>query len=252
MQEHQEIAVRQETGIVSMIERLARDTQVDVIKFEKLVLLQADMEERQEKREAEKRAEAARVAYCAAFAKMQAKIPAVVKNKKNDHTKQKYANLDAILEALREPLGSHGFSISHKAEQTEKAITVHTILRHEAGHSETQSFTLPIDTAGSKNIVQAIGSSSTYAARYGTCRMLGIASEDDDDGKTGGASKEPTLTAMQKEQLSTLLMAATEERREEFREKFGDVHSVPVTSYDFVCAKLRAKPKQAEATGANV
>jgi hypothetical protein len=236
------VAAQQQAGIVSMIERLACNPDVDVEKFERLVRLQFDMEDKQEEREAKRKAEQARVAYCAAFAKMQAAIPAVIRDKMNTHTKQKYATLDAIMEALRKPLGEHGFSLSHMPRQTEKEITVETVLRHKDGHSESQSFTLPFDTAGSKTVVQAIGSSSTYAARYGTCRMLGIATEnEDDDGEAATAKK--TVTPVQAEAISQLVMKADEAKRINFTERYGAALNVPMTDFTYVCAMLKSKPK---------
>jgi hypothetical protein len=40
------------------------------------------------------------------------------------------------------------------------------VLSHELGHSEETTMTLPLDTSGSKNNVQAVGSSTSYGKRY--------------------------------------------------------------------------------------
>jgi hypothetical protein len=47
--------------------------------------------------------------------------------------------------------------------------------------------TLPLDTSGSKNNVQAVGSSTSYGKRYTATLLLNIRTKgEDDDGHAGG------------------------------------------------------------------
>ena len=64
----------------------------------------------------------------------------------------------------------------------EGKVRVTTILTHRDGHSEETYFDLPFDSSGSKNNVQAVGSSTSYAKRYGVLSILNlrVAGQDDD------------------------------------------------------------------------
>ena len=60
-------------------------------------------------------------------------------------------------------------------------VRVAGILMHREGHREETEMQLPIDASGSKNTVQAIGSSTAYGRRYVLCALLNIATGDEDD-----------------------------------------------------------------------
>ena len=56
---------------------------------------------------------------------------------------------------------------------------------------------LPADTSGSKNVVQAIGSSVSYGKRYTMQALLNITSGgEDDDGHSGGEAAEAFLGSL--------------------------------------------------------
>ena len=58
-------------------------------------------------------------------------------------------------------------------------------ITHVKGHSEETTLSAPSDTSGSKNAIQAIGSTITYLERYTLLALTGLAtSEMDDDGKS--------------------------------------------------------------------
>ena len=79
-------------------------------------------------------------------------------------------------------------------------MTVTGVLMHRAGHSMRTSMTLPFDTSGSKNAVQAIGSSVSYGKRYVISAMLNIATRKEDD---NGYAAVPVakITAMQAQSI---------------------------------------------------
>lgn len=184
---------------MAMIERAARDPSIDADKMIKLYELS--------ERAAASRAKAA---YAADFALMQAKLPRIDRGGKivvfskadrdkaggvrdGDRPQQEtpYARLEDIVAAIAPALSEHGFSISHRVERTpENMIAVTGILMHRDGHSEQTSFPLPHDSTGSKNNVQAIGSSITYGRRYTILSLLNIVShapmDADDDAKRAG------------------------------------------------------------------
>lgn len=103
-----------------------------------------------------------------------------------------YARIEDITEATRAPMAAYGFAYSARVDTLpDGRIKVTGILSHKDGHSEETSFPLPHDSSGSKNNVQAIGSSITYGRRYAMLALLNIVShapqDRDDDGTAAGA-----------------------------------------------------------------
>ena len=66
--------------------------------------------------------------------------------------------------------------------QTEQAdkIKVTCTITHEMGHSESTSLSADPDTSGSKNPIQAIGSTISYLERYTILALCGLATSDID------------------------------------------------------------------------
>lgn len=164
----------------------------DVAKLEKLM----DLYERDQDRRA-------RIAFASAFADMQSDLP-IISKKGRAHRDQKYARWEDIKEAITPVLSSHGFALNHHIEESDKSVRVTAILRHREGHQEETGMTLPIDTSGSKNPIQAIASSMSYGQRHTTTALLGLAATgEDDDGNAAGAG--PRITDDQAVALRDLI-----------------------------------------------
>lgn len=150
-------------------------------------------------------ADQARRAFDEAVSAAKAEIPTITKNAKG-HNNKAYANFAAYAEALKEVLATHGLSYRFRANQTDR-ITVTCVLSHKGGHSEENSLSGPADSSGSKNAIQAIGSTLTYLQRYTLIQALGLAAADDDDGANHGKSDEQlrTTTAEQRAELQDLI-----------------------------------------------
>lgn len=125
-------------------------------------------------------ADQARRAFDTAISEAKAEIPIIGKNAKG-HNSKKYADFAAYATALKPILFKHGLSYRFRTEQTDK-ITVTCVLSHKDGHSEENSLSGPADGSGSKNAIQAIGSTLTYLQRYALIQALGLAATEDDDG----------------------------------------------------------------------
>ena len=54
-------------------------------------------------------------------------------------------------------------------------------MSHHEGHTTTSAMSLPFDTSGNKNNVQAIGSALKYGMRYGIVALLSVSTHDGDD-----------------------------------------------------------------------
>lgn len=168
-----ELAKQESSAMLSVIERVATNPDADIAKLEKML----DMQERILTRNA-------MVAFNAAMAEMQSDIPVIAKSGAivvNGQERSKYARFDDIMKVIKPVLQQHGFAVSFRTESGEGMVKVTGILMHREGHREETSMSLPLDNSGSKNTVQAIGSSTAYGKRYVLCALLNIATGDEDD-----------------------------------------------------------------------
>jgi hypothetical protein len=172
--------------------------------LEKMLALQ----ERWEKNEARK-------AFDKAIAKAKASMPVIRKNREVNYvtdkgrTNYKFEDMAEIERTIVPILSEHGLSYRFRTTVTEKMIVVTCIISHEAGHSEENSLPGPADTSGSKNAIQAIGSTVTYLQRYTLKAALGLSASVDDDGAaaTANGSGEPvaTISDAEVEELKMLI-----------------------------------------------
>lgn len=167
-------------GLLAVIERAARDATVDVEKMERLFALQERVQER-----------AARQAFTEAKIAMRPHLPEITMKgmiviKKDGKVTQEtpFARFEDLHELVMPILSEHGFDLKFKnGLAPDGKVRVTTILSHVAGHEDETHFDLPHDSSGSKNPVQAVGSSTKYGMRYGTISILNLrVVGDDDDG----------------------------------------------------------------------
>jgi cell fate (sporulation/competence/biofilm development) regulator YlbF (YheA/YmcA/DUF963 family) len=176
--------------VLAMIDRMLAFPDVPVERYQQMFDLHRQV-----------RADLARQKYFAAFAELQTDLP-VVARKGTGHGTVRFARFEDIMEAIRPKLTQHGFSVSFRTEQPDGKLSVTCILAHEDGHSESTTMTLPHDTSGGKNAVQAWGSSASYGKRYTLITLLGIATDEDDDGRAGGGD---TISEDQVDELFDLI-----------------------------------------------
>jgi len=168
-----QISVARDNSPAEMI-RMAVSGGADLEDLEKLLTLQ----ERWEKNEARK-------AYHKAMSEFKENPPKINKDKtvKYKEVKYNHASLANVVEKITAELSKHGLSASWSTQQN-GAITVTCRITHVLGHSEETTLRAGADTTGSKNSIQAIGSTVTYLQRYTLLSALGLATYDqDDDGK---------------------------------------------------------------------
>lgn len=216
------------SGVLAVIEKAALNPDVDVAKMEKLLEMQERIIAKQAYHD-----------YCASFAKMQAELPEVVERKKAHNSK--YAPLEDIIEQVKPILQKHGFAVSFKIKQNGN-VTITAVLMHEGGHSESTEITLPNDTSGSKNVVQAIGSSTSYGKRYALCAILNIATRDEDDNAMGAGGY---ITLDQAVAIDKLI-AKVKANKAKFLDymEVKDVQSIPASDYKKAINSLEAKGKK--------
>lgn len=220
-------AVQTETqAVLSMIERAATDPKIGLEKMERML----DMQERILNRNAKQ-------AFTADLASMQVELPRVMESGEG-HNKAKYAKLEDINDAVRPVLNKYGFAITFRVNQQQGAISIKTVLSHREGHSEETEIVLPADASGSKNAVQAVGSSVSYGKRYGICAMLNISTGDDNDGANNGN----LLSASQIQNLEDLTLEVGADRAK-FLAYIGvsDFSQLPANKYGNAVKALNAK-----------
>ena len=167
-------------GILDVIARAARDPNVDIDKMERLLAMQ----ERIIERDAKTAFTAAKIAMRPELPEITMKGHIVIKDKNTGAVTQDtpFAKFEDIHEAIMPVLTQHGFDLSFKNGMSpDGKVRVTTILTHAGGHSEDTYFDLPHDSSGSKNAVQAVGSSTSYAKRYGVLSILNIKVVGEDD-----------------------------------------------------------------------
>lgn len=165
-----DIQLKESSALMSVIERVASDPNSDISKLEKML----DMQERVLDRNAAQ-------AFTADMAAMQGEMPRVLKLASGHNTT--YARLEDINDAVRPILQKYGFAVTFNIDQPDvKAVKITAILSHKQGHKQKSSLILPLDSSGSKNAVQSIGSTVSYGKRYTVCALLNISTGDDTNG----------------------------------------------------------------------
>lgn len=107
-----------------------------------------------------------------------------VKNKTNPHFGNSYADLNALLEAVRPVLHEQGILLVQSPGEANGQVTLDTMFLHtESGQWVRGHASSPM----SKQDPQGVGSAITYLRRYSLSAMLGLGAEDDD----GNAASKP-------------------------------------------------------------
>lgn len=112
----------------------------------------------------------------AAFTKAQSEMGGAVKDSANPFFKSKYADLVAVIKAIKEPFEKNDLSYMQFPITTPEGIGVITRINHKSGEFIESEFTLPL----TKLDPQAAGSAITYARRYALQAICGVPAVDDD------------------------------------------------------------------------
>jgi hypothetical protein len=179
----------------------------------------------------------ARKAFDKAIASAKAKITPIQRNAKG-HNDKRYADFAAIAKVVDPILSEHGLSYRFRTAQSDR-ISVTCILSHEDGHSEETTLSGPADASGSKNAIQAIGSTLTYLQRYSLVQMLGLAASNDDDGKSAADTEK--VTQKQADDLRDLIEANGKKTAQFLKwAKVEQIEDIPAAYYDSCVAAIKA------------
>lgn len=128
----------------------------------------------------------AKSAFDRAISEAKAEIPVILKTQivAYDKISYQYEDLGQIAKVIDPILSKHGLSYRFRTlSAQDKSITVTCVVSHNLGYSEENSLTAAPDGSGSKNSIQAIGSTQTYLQRYTLKAALGLAAARDDDAR---------------------------------------------------------------------
>lgn len=120
-----------------------------------------------------------------ALCKAQSQIRGAVKDSRNPHFNSMFANLESVVDAIREPLASNGLCFVQSVDNGH----VHTIICHTSG--EQMVSTVPF--VGNMPDMQKVGAALTYARRQGLCTAFGVPQVDDDAEECAGRYNPPVV-----------------------------------------------------------
>lgn len=172
----------QSAGMLMLLEKVTCNPEFDVSKLEQIL----DAQERVLNR-------AAMIAFSRDMSLLQSVLPVIPKNGKiivNNVVRSKYAKLEDIVTTIKPLLSDYGFSFGVETDMSGATVKVKGTVTHREGHSKSTTITFPNDTSGSKNAVQAIISSVSYARRSALSALFNIVTAGDDDDGQGAASNE--------------------------------------------------------------
>jgi hypothetical protein len=113
----------------------------------------------------------------AALVKAQKEFGPALKTSTNPHFRNKYAALDACIEAVIDALNNNGIMLMQQTSLCEDGVIVETLFIHESGEMMGGG---KLHVPAAKQDPQGYGSALTYAKRYSLQSACGIAPEDDD------------------------------------------------------------------------
>lgn len=217
--------VSESAAIFHIIERAARDPNVDIDKMQRLM----EMRERE-------MARLAQVEFNKAMKAAQAEMPQVVRDADNDQTRSRYARYETISEAIQPIVTKHGFSLtfSEGDPSKENHIRVLCEVMHDAGHTKEYHADIPFDNVGmkgnaNKTNTHAYGSTKSYGKRYLKCDIFDVAlKNEDDDGNAAGKKQPAPRPTISPDQVKIILQLLEETGVDTERFcKIGKIEAVP-------------------------
>jgi len=136
----------------------------------------------------------------------QGEIENAVKNAKNPHFKNNYADLAEIINTVRPTLTKYGLAVIQLPgfDAETGVVTVTTVLTHKSGEWISGEAGAPAP----KKDPQGIGSAVTYLRRYSLSAVLLLAQEDDDG---DAASRRETRKQQEHDDLLRFIGEANKE-----------------------------------------
>jgi len=206
---------------------IERGGDINIDQLTKLI----ELNERYQQSEAQK-------TFNIAMSEFRSKVTSVKKTK--EAFNYYYADLNEIVKTIQPVLKESGLSHSFRTKYDENGIHVTCVIKHIDGHEESTTLSGGPDVSGSKNTVQAIGSTVTYLSRYTLMAMLGLAAVDDDDGASADEKMPVDLITPDqvKDIKSKIEKAGVTEDRVTNVYKVSKIEEIPADKFNSVVKKL--------------
>jgi hypothetical protein len=240
--DRKEIAVVSEsTALISVIERAARDPNIDIDKMERLLAMQKEIFAQQ-----------AEAAFNAAMSDCQAQMPQIVPRSPNEQTNSMYAALEEIDRVARPIYTRNGFALSFGTKEgaPEGFYRQTCLATHRSGHSRLYQADLPTDMTGlkgnpNKTGIQGFGSTMSYGQRYQTKLVFNIVIGGEDTDGNG-----PTLGPGQLEEIRKRMqeVGTNEAQFLEFW-RIDALEKMPVFNFPVIMDMLDRKAKRVDPRG---
>ena len=244
-------AISEANAMIALIEKLTVTPSADIGKLEKLMDMHRELLARR-----------AATEFTEAMLRLQAQLPTIQKNgtititDKNNRERviqsTPYALWEDIHKTITPMLLAEGFVLTFRNGLSDDGrVKVTGMLKHRGGHIETTEFILPHDSTGSKNAVQAIGSSTSYGHRYATTALLNLRFGGlDDDGKAGGVDPNGFVSDEQAQTIRDRLRetgATGTTAYTTFLTKFAidSIEELPAAQYQEALGVIEARAKRA-------
>jgi len=228
----------EESQMVSMIERMAMNPDVDVEKLERLMAMQEKMLNRESEQ-----------AYTRAMVQVQSEIDAVTRDKINPQTHSRFVSLEAMKKVVVPVYTKEGFALSYgEAESTkENNVRVTCKVMHSSGHSENFFYDCPIDDKGiagkvNKTPTHGKASAVTYGERYILKLIFNITIQDEDDDGNAAYNQIDYIDEDQVMAISSLIKE-TSSNRDSFLKylKVRSLSELPSNKFAGAMAALESK-----------
>jgi hypothetical protein len=123
-----------------------------------------------------------------ALLKAQQAIRFAAKDAQNSHLKNKYADLESVIDAIKAPLNDNGIVfIQLPSPSDDGKLHLTTRLMHESGQWMEDTAVAPLP----KQDPQGFGSTLTYLRRYSLSAVTGLYQADDDGNAGSGVGEKP-------------------------------------------------------------
>ena len=154
-----------------------------------------------------------------------------------------YAKFEDVVAAVVPALAAEGLHVSYDPQEKivgdSLVITVTGVMTHALGYERARTTpSLPIDTSGSKNAIQARKSTISYGRKMALEMLTGVASRDEDD--DGAAAGDPVdqgpdlITEAQYKELADEITAQSGKTLEAVLAAFGieSLGDLPASQFD--------------------
>jgi hypothetical protein len=250
-------------SLLDIIMRAGSDPSFDVVKFERLVHIQREEQDRQDAR-ADREAElAAEAAFNAAMSDVQKQMTAVRAAVENTQTRSFYADYAALDRMLRPIYSAADFALTYGEEDSPKAdhVRVFCLVTHSpagARRSHTRKYhtDMPADGKGARggdvmSRTHATKSAFTYSQGALVRLIFNIAVSKDDDGNAAGAkvAAKPkaagTISDDQAQQIRVLLDAHKVSPRAFLQfVRLDRIEDIGIAHFDRAVAKIKTFGRQ--------